>query len=232
MRIMLVDDHALFLEGMKNLLTAEGDGVNVVGMARNGREALDLVPTLQPDVILMDIQMPECDGLEATRLIKATWPDVQIVILTVSEDDSHLFEANKLGASGYLLKSLDADDFFSLLAGLEKGHAALSPGLATRVLAEFSQQGNAPDQHLDQDTDERLTGRQGEVLKLVARGYRYKEVAALLNLSEPTIKYHMGEIIRRLHLRNRAEVVAYARRMGLDQPDETIDPYNNPDNLY
>jgi two-component system NarL family response regulator len=232
---MLVDDHPLFLKGMNNLLATEG--IHVVGTAGDGFEAYSLAQTLSPDVILMDIQMPHCDGLEATRMIKAEMPHIQIVMLTVSEDDAHLFEAIRIGAAGYLLKNLDADDFFNLLAGLERGEAALSPGLATRLLEEFVHQARRTDapQRAEQpeldDTpagdgdEERLTARQIEVLTLVAQGRTYKEVGAILSLSEPTIKYHMGEIVRRLHMKNRAEVVAYARRIGLArQSDHSSHP--------
>jgi len=135
-KILLVDDHPLFREGLQNLLSAHG--IEVLGTADDGLEALEKARALRPDVILMDVQMPRCDGLAATRLIKAEMPDVKIVMLTVSEEDEDLFEAIKSGASGYLVKSLDADRFFQLLAGLERGEAPLSPGLAARILEEFA----------------------------------------------------------------------------------------------
>jgi DNA-binding NarL/FixJ family response regulator len=209
MRVLLVDDHALFLEGLKNLLSARG--IQVVGTARDGLDALDKVRALHPDVVLMDIQMPRCNGLQATRLIKAELPEIKIVMLTVSGEDDDLFEAIKSGASGYVLKNLDAARFFDLLSGLEQGQAALSPGLAAKIMQEFARQSAAPAAL----PSEQLTPKQIELLALVAQGNTYKEVAAALNLSEPTIKYHMGEIIKRLHLKNRAQAIAYAERMGL-----------------
>jgi DNA-binding NarL/FixJ family response regulator len=217
-RILLADDHGLFLEGLQNLLRA--GGYQVVGGARDGLEALQLARALRPDVILMDVRMPGCDGLSATRLIQAEMPDVKIVMLTTSAEDSDLFEALKSGASGYLLKNLEPNQLFEYLAGLERGEAPLSRQLSARLLREFA--------HQAAELDERavaglpggpsaadLTPRQREILVLVADGLTYKEVGAALNLSENTIKYHMGEVLQRLHLKNREQVVAYARRSGL-----------------
>jgi DNA-binding NarL/FixJ family response regulator len=218
MRVLLVDDHPLFLEGLRNLLTARG--VEVVGTAGDGLEALDKTRALRPDTILMDVKMPRCDGVAATRLIKAQFPDVKIVILTVYEEDSILFEAIKSGASGYLHKSLDAKEFMNLLSTLEQGEAPLSPGLSTRILEEFAQQagrnGSTTSAEADpQEWQPSLTTRQVEILTLVAQGLTYKEIGATLCLSERTVKYHMGEILTRLRFKSRAEAIAYATRMGL-----------------
>lgn len=218
MKALLVDDHALFLEGLQNLLA--GRGITVVGTAADGLEALAMARALLPDVILMDVRMPRCDGLAATRLIKAELPQIKIVMLTTSAEDEDLFEAIRSGASGYLLKSLNADALFQLLAGLERGEAPLSPGLAARVLAEFARQAPAP-QPATQAELQGLNPRQMQVLTLVAQGMPYKEVGDTLGLSERTVKYHMGEIVQRLHLRNRAEVVAWALRSGLAAPSRT-----------
>lgn len=214
MRILLADDHPLFLDGLKNLLKIRG--IDVIGTAIDGLEALDKARALKPDVILMDIRMPQLNGLAATRLIKAEQPDVKIVILTYSENDEDLFEAIKSGACGYLLKAEETDKFFELLSGLMKGEVPLSPSLAGRVLQEFSRQGRTI-RSIGQpvEEEEALTPRQVEVLTLVAQGLIYKEIGAKLFLSERTIKYHMGEIIERLHLENRRQVIEYARRMNL-----------------
>ena len=213
MRVLLVDDHPLFLEGLQNLLTARG--IEVVGTASDGLEALEKARALRPDVILMDVQMPRCDGLAATRLIQAELPEIKIVMLTVSEEDEDLFEAIKSGASGYLLKSLDADKFFQLLSGLEQEEAPLSPGLAARILEEFARSTGGAKVPPEAEEIKELTHRQMAVLTLVAQGSTYSEVGEALCLSERTIKYHMGEILNRLHLENRAQVIAYAARMGL-----------------
>lgn len=214
MRILLADDHPLFLDGLLNLLTLRG--VEVVGTARDGIEALEKARTSKPDVILMDIQMPRLNGLAATRLIKAEQPNVKIVILTMSENDEDLFEAIKSGASGYLLKADETDKFFDLLLGLMRGEVPLSPGLAGRVLKEFARQGRVNGSVKQAvEKEETLTPRQIEVLTLVAEGLTYKEIGAKLFLAEHTIKYHMGEIIERLHLENRRQAIEYGRRLGL-----------------
>src|SRR5512138_1326078 len=143
LRVLLVDDHSLFLEGLRNLLVSEG--ITVVGSAKDGFEALAQARRLHPDVILMDIQMPRCDGVRATRLIKAELPECKVIMLTISEDEQDLFEAVKSGASGYLLKRLDAADFFTYLAELHEGHPPFSPGLAEKILREFSHQAVKPE---------------------------------------------------------------------------------------
>ena len=218
MRLLLADDHGLFLEGLGNLLHA--GGYMVVGAARDGLEALQLARALRPDAILMDIRMPRCDGITATRLIHAELPEIKIVMLTTSADDADLFEALKSGASGYLLKNLEPDQLFDCLAGLGRGEAPLSRELSALLLREFARQANALDEKSaaglpGAPPGSELTARQREILVLVADGLSYKEVGATLNLSEHTVKYHMGETLHRLHLKNREEVVAYALRSGL-----------------
>ena len=215
MRVLIVDDHPLFRDGLKNLLTSRG--VEVVGTAQDGLDALEKARALRPDVILMDVQMPQMDGLAATRLIKAEIPDVTIVMLTMSGEDEQLFSAIKSGATGYLLKTQDTEEFFNLLMGLSRGEVPLSPGLAGRLLKEYAHQAEemkAVQAAAQRDEIEGLSSRQMQVLTLVAQGLMYKEVAAKLGLGERTVKYHMGEIIARLHLDNRAQVIEYARRMG------------------
>ncbi|MBU0492576.1 MAG: response regulator [Chloroflexi bacterium] len=212
-RVLLADDSPLFVDGLRNLLTARG--LTVVSVARDGREAIEKARALRPDVVVMDIAMPRCDGLEATRAIKAELPATRIVMLTVSEAEEHLFEAVKSGASGYLLKSLEANEFCALLAGLMRGEAAFSPGLAARVLAELAHVAPTPAPLRAREPGEgALTPRQWEILQMVAQGRTYKEIGAALHLTEKTIKYHMGQILERLHLENRAQAIAYAQRMG------------------
>jgi DNA-binding NarL/FixJ family response regulator len=217
MKVLLVDDHSLFLEGLQNLLTARG--VHVVGTARDGLEALEKARLLAPDIILMDVRMPRCDGLAATRLIKAERPESKIVMLTTSSEDEDLFEAIKSGASGYLLKSLEVEPFLTYLNGVMRDEAAISRELAATLLREYARQATqmaAPgnDPGCGQGGTQ-LTPRQLQILELVSQGLSYKEVASQLNLSEHTIKYHMGEILHCLHLKNREQVVAYALRTGL-----------------
>ncbi len=214
MKILLVDDHALFLEGLQNLLRA--NDMPVVGVAHDGFEAVTMAQRLQPDVILMDIHMPGCDGLEATRQIKTLMPQVQIVMLTMSADDAHLFEAIKSGATGYLLKQLEVEHFFELLTGLERGEAPMPRDLATKILREFAHRAQpAKVAAKDAAGVDELTERQLEVLRLIAQGQTNKEVADQLFITERTVKYHLQEILQKLHLRNRTQAVAYAVRTGL-----------------
>jgi len=220
MKVLLVDDHSLFLEGLQNLLTARG--VKVVGTARDGLEALEKTRQLSPDVILMDVRMPRCDGLSATRLIKAERPESKIVMLTTSAEEADLFEAIKSGASGYLLKNLKPNVLFNYLEGLARGEAPLSRELSADLLREYARQAVALEDQKQESAQSsgsqpgsELTVRQKEILEMVAAGYSYKEVGAALYISENTVKYHMGEIIERLHVKNREQVVAYALRSGM-----------------
>src|SRR5919204_3824887 len=136
MRVLIADDHPLFRDGLRSLLEART--IEVVGEAKNGREAVDQARRLRPDVVLMDLSMPELNGLAATRLLSAELPEVKVVILTASEDDADLFEAIKSGAQGYIFKNLASDEFFRLLEGVERGEPALTPGLARKLLGEFA----------------------------------------------------------------------------------------------
>ena len=209
MRVMLVDDRHLVRNGIASLLRARGH--EVVAEADNGREALEKVGQVLPDLILMDIRMPQMNGLEATRLIKARYPDMKIVMLTVSDDEQDLFEAIKSGAHGYLLKDLEATQFFEALEDIATGQAVLPTRLAGKLLEEFRSQakraGNVEEAEL-------LSSREQEVLTLVAQGLTNKEVAEKLYISENTVKYHMKNILDKLHLQNRAQVIAWAARQG------------------
>ena len=212
MRVLLADDHSLFKEGMTNLLRARG--IEVVGSARDGFEALELARALKPDVILMDIGMPRCDGIAATKLVHTELPQIHIVMLTTSAADDDLFEAMKGGASGYLLKSLDAETFFALLSSVMAGEPALSPEMASRILREFAR-GQAAAAPAAAPESELLTERQVEVLQKVVDGLTYKDIAGGLFITERTVKYHMREILQKLHLRNKSQAIAYALRSGL-----------------
>jgi DNA-binding NarL/FixJ family response regulator len=214
MRVLLADDHPLFRAGIASLLRAWG--MEVVGQVGTGFEALELARALRPDLVLMDITMPECNGLEATRLIKAELPAVRIVIVTVSEEDEDLFEAIKSGAEGYLLKGMSEEELERTLGAVAAAEPALSPGLAVKILDEFARLAReAPDREHDE-----LTPREREVLQLVAGGATNREVAETLFVSRHTVNFHMKNILQKLHLRNRAQAVAYAVRTGLVTPVE------------
>jgi DNA-binding NarL/FixJ family response regulator len=204
---MLVDDQPLVRNGIASLLRASGH--EVVAEANNGQEALSIIGQADPALVLMDIRMPGMGGLEATRLIMARRPDTKIVMLTVSDDENDLFEAVKSGAHGYLLKDLEAAQFFEALDAIGRGEAVIPARLAGRLLGEFRQQAQRVEQA---SPGERLSAREQEVLDLVARGLRNREVAERLYVSENTIKYHMKNILDKLHLQNRAQVIAWAAR--------------------
>ena len=211
MKILIADDHALFRDSLRSLL--EAHGLEVVGEARNGREAVDLARKLKPEVVLMDLSMPELDGLSATRLISADQPEVKVVVLTASDEDSKLFEAIKSGAQGYLLKNLESEDFFGLLEGVNRGEPALTPALARKLLQEFARP--AQPQATQHDPDA-LTDREREVLELLVNGITSnRKLAKQLGVSENTVKFHVRNILDKLHLHNRAQVVSYAIRNKL-----------------
>lgn len=208
MRILVADDHALFRDSLKSLLEARGH--TVVAEARNGREAIEMTRRFKPDLVLMDLTMPEVDGLTATRLLCAELPEVKVVVLTASDDDSNLFEAVKSGAQGYLLKNLEAKEFFALLEGVRRGEPALTPSLARKLMSEFARPKPSSD---DPDA---LTEREREVLELLVQGVTSnRKLAKQLGVSENTVKFHVRNILDKLHLHNRAQVVSFALRNKL-----------------
>lgn len=213
MKVLLADDHALFLEGLRNLLTLHG--IQVVGTARNGQEAVEKALQLRPDIVLMDIRMPGCDGICATRLIKAERPECKIVILTTSSEEPDLLEAVRSGASGYLLKSLETGPFLTYLRGLERGEAAVSRELAGVLLKAVSRQDEPEKTSQSAAGGVELTPRQIEILQLVAQGLSNKELAMRLSVSEHTVKYHLGNIFQQLQLKNRDQAAEYALKKGL-----------------
>ena len=212
MRVLLADDHALFRAGIASLVKAWG--MDVVGQASDGTEAIELARRLQPDLVLMDVGMSPVNGLEATRAIKAELPEVKVIIVTVSEDEQDLFEAIKSGAEGYLLKGMSEEELSSTLERISAGEPALSPTLAAKILDEFARIAR-------EGTDKRaapedvLTEREREVLRLVSDGATNREIAAKLYISENTVSFHMKNILGKLHLKNRAQAAAFAIRAGL-----------------
>lgn len=217
MRVVIADDHALFRDGLRSLLDAHG--IEVLAEARDGNEAVELARIHQPDIVLMDLMMPNVNGLAATRLISAEMPEVRVVVLTASEDDADLFEAVKSGAEGYLPKDLEAHELFSFLEGVLKGEPALTPTLARKVLGEFAKKPVAPTQPSN------LTERERDVLELLVSGVTSnRDLAERLFISENTVKYHLRNILEKLHLNNRAQVIAYAVRHGLVDPGKGAPP--------
>ncbi len=208
-RILLADDHDLFREGLAGLINAQPD-METIGQANDGLEALTLARDLKPDLIIMDINMPICDGLEATRLIRADWPDARIVMLTVHEEDQKLFEAVRAGARGYMLKSLHAADFLRGVRTVMSGEAVLPPKLATHLLNEFARLAQRRPSTASESSN--LTTREQEVLDLIATGATDKEIADKLALSLHTVKSHVRNILAKTHAINRRHAAKLAAR--------------------
>jgi len=212
LRILLADDHILFRKGVAALLASQPD-MQVVGEAGDGLEAIARARELMPEVILMDISMPRCSGLEAVRAIKREMPHVRIIMLTVSDDDNDLFTAIKNGAEGYLLKDLEPRQLFEMMEGVRRGEVPISGVVAARILQEF----RAPEERTPgrRAMREELTPREIEVLAEVVKGCTNKEIAAHLNITENTVKIHLCNILEKLHLENRIQAAVYAVREGL-----------------
>ena len=211
-RVLLVHDHALFREGLAGIINSQAD-MQVVGEANDGLEAFVKAQELKPDLILMDVQMPGMDGIEAVRQIKQVLPETIIVMLTVRGDDNMLFEALKNGAQGYLLKEIRSPGLLEMLRGALRGEAALSPNLAGRVLSEFRRisKGGVP----EKEDDGGLTEREHQVLVEASKGATDKEIAATLNISLNTVKTHIRNILAKLHVRTRREATRAAQAKGL-----------------
>lgn len=209
MKVLIVDDHSLFRDGLVSLLGAAG--FHVVGQVGDGESAIAAALHLRPDVILLDSAMPELSGLDTLRRLIAGWPEAVVVLLTSAEDDDELFAAVEAGARGYLSKNLKADEFITMLRGLERGEAAMTRQTTGRLLAAFAHSNNHRHNHFANG----LTDRELGLLQLLAEGRSNKDLAAALSLSENTVKYHLKNILQKLSAHNRTEAVAQAVRAGL-----------------
>jgi len=216
LRVLLVDDHALFRRGVAATL-AHRPGLQVVGEAGDGLEALERARELQPDLILMDISMPGCTGVQAVQAIKRELPAIKVVMLTVSDVDDDLFGAVRAGAEGYLLKDVGADELCDLLEGVQRGEAPVSRVLAAKILHALRGEADPP-------APQTLTLREIEVLQLIAEGLANADIAARLCVTENTVKMHLRHILDKLHLENRVQAAVYAVRHGL----ETASPETSP----
>jgi DNA-binding NarL/FixJ family response regulator len=211
-RILIADDHALFRSGLRALFESL-EGIEVVGEAENGREAVELAEQLQPDIVLMDIQMPGMDGIEATRRLAASRPATAVLMLTMHEDDESVFSAMRAGARGYLLKGAAQDDVSRAILAVGRGEAIFGPAVATQILKFFTT-GNRPAEPFPE-----LTAREKEILDLVAAGMSNPEIAQKLFLSPKTISNNVSLIFDKLQVADRSKAIVRARRAGLGDPD-------------
>lgn len=216
MRILVVDDHTLFRDGIVSLLEAAGH--IVVGQAGNGNEAVEAALRLKPEVVLMDIAMPQSDGLSALRRIKAEAPQIKVVMLTVSEEEASLITAIRSGAQGYLLKSLGTEEFLAGLERLARGELAISNQDISRIVEGLVGLVNQP----PDPPKDALTDREAELLQLVAEGLSNKAIAQQLSVSENTVKYHIRQILQRLDAQNRTEAAILAIQNGLIKKDDPM----------
>ncbi len=206
--VLVADDQELFRRGMQTVLATEA-GFAVVGEARDGAEAVTRTSELAPDVVLMDVHMPEMNGIEAARRIRELTPSTRVIMLTVSDEEDDLYGAVRAGANGYLLKDSSLDDVADAVRAVARGESLISPSMASKLLSEFSNLAGEP---VPEPAEPKLSDREREVLKLVAQGLTNREAASALHLSENTVKNHVANILDKLHLRSRLEAAMYAMR--------------------
>jgi len=215
MRILLADDHAVLRAGLRMLLNAQPD-MEVVGEAEDGREAVEKVATLQPDLVLMDIGMPKMNGLEASRQIKKRYPAVQILILTMHANEEYLFQVLQAGGSGYVLKKAADYELIGAIRTVRRGEVFLYPEVTKLLIQDYLQRVR---EGAESDRFEVLTEREREVLKLIAEGHTAQEIADILVVSPKTVQTHRTNIMDKLGLHSRAELVQYALRKGILTPE-------------
>ena len=215
-RILIADDHTMVRQGLSQICEAEAD-MEVIGQAANGHEAVLLARRLAPDVVVMDINMPGKDGVQATREITAENPRIGVIILTMYRQDQYVFEAIKAGARAYLLKDADSEELLRAIRAVAAGEALLDPSIAVKMIEEF--------RRLQDDADlaeglTPLTDREQDILRLVAQGFDNQEIAAQLHLSEKTVRNRLSVIFEKLHVNNRTQAALYALRRGLASLDD------------
>lgn len=213
-RVLVADDQTLIRQGIR-LLLGEEDGIQVVGEAANGREALDLARTLQPDVILMDVRMPEMDGVSATRQLSASLPSCGVIILTTFDDDETIFEGLRAGARGYLLKDISSEEMAEAVRRVAGGEALIQPSITRKLLAEFNRLSQVPTTPAPGPLAEPLTERELDVLRSLAEGLSNREIAARLVITEGTVKNHVSNLFAKLEVRDRTQAVLKAKQLNL-----------------
>jgi DNA-binding NarL/FixJ family response regulator len=212
-RVLVVDDHALFRRGLQMVLEQEDD-IEVVGEASDGAEAVERAADAVPDIVLMDVRMPKRGGIDACTAIKDAVPSAKIIMLTISDEEADLYDAIKAGASGYLLKEISIEEVAAAIRAVNEGQSLISPSMASKLLTEFASMIKRTDDRQQVPTP-RLTDREMEVLKLVAKGLNNRDIAKQLFISENTVKNHIRNILEKLQLHSRMEAVVYAVREKL-----------------
>lgn len=220
LRTLVADDHRLFRQGLISLMNARPDLVTVVGEAEQGTEAIELCGKLKPDLVMMDILMPQLDGLQAAKRILELYPNTAIIMLTASTSDEHLEDAIDLGVAGYLQKNLDSTELFNLVLGVTEGQVAITHATAAHFMKNISFGRNRHN-----DSVEQITARELEVLKLAARGISNPQIASRLQISVNTVKAHIKSILEKLNLENRTQLAAYATRKGLITQEDSSEDY-------
>ena len=210
-KILIVDDHEVVRDGLSVMMEREED-FTVVGEARNGKEAVEKASSLRPDVVLMDLRMPEMDGVEAMRQIRAAQDDVKFLVLTTYDTDEYIFDAIEAGAKGYLLKDASREDLFKAVRTVNQGESLIDPGVVTRVLDRLTQLSRSGAQGADQAS---LSEREVEVLRLMANGSANKQIASELSITESTVKTHVANIFQKLEVNHRTEAVTKAMTKGI-----------------
>ena len=213
-KVLIVDDHTLFRRGIASVLSNQEE-LEVIGEASDGLEAIEKAKELSPELILMDLNMPRCTGLEAIQALQAERPEINVLVLTVSETEADLFAAIKYGARGYLLKKSEPEELIHAIISIAQGGVIISPLMATKLLTEFKDLSSGVEKKAPVTQDSDLTPRESEVLQLVAQGSTNKEIADSLFISENTVKTHLQNIMEKLHLANRSQAAAYAIKKGL-----------------
>jgi DNA-binding NarL/FixJ family response regulator len=218
-RVVIADDHVLYRRGLQMVVSQDED-IEIVGEAGDGKEAVDRTVELLPDVVLMDVRMPHTSGIQACQTIKALVPSTKIIMLTMSDEESDLYEAVKAGANGYLLKDVPGEEIAEGVRAVHHGDSLISPSMASKLLAEFAQMSKRQGDRPAAVDAPHLTDRELEVLRLVARGMANKEIAHKLFISENTVKNHVRNILEKLQLHSRMEAAMYAVRENLLEPGQ------------
>lgn len=221
-KVLIAEDHALFRRGIQQVLS-EADGIQVVAEAADGLEALEKANSASPDVVLTDLSMPNCGGLDLIKALKVEQPQINILVLTISEEETDLFSAMKFGAKGYLLKSTDSESLIRAIFHIAQGGAIVSPLMAEKLLQEISSSGSGSENSADAVADSGVSPRELEILEQLTMGFSNKQIADTLFISENTVKTHLRRIMEKLHLENRSQAAVYAIEKGLVRPREEAD---------